>query len=187
MEKRLLVVIDCQNDFIDGSLGTPEAMAIVDKVAEKIKTFDGEIAATYDTHFEDSYLNSNEGKHLPVKHCILHTEGWQLNPTIEKAFRDRLAEKNEKFSYNDDKRVFLKESFGSFALAQAIVQGGFDYVELIGLCTDICVVTNALVIKTAAPEIQIACDFSCCAGVTPELHNAAKMVMHSCQIDEVTE
>lgn len=187
MEKRLLVVIDCQNDFIDGSLGTPEAQAIVDNVVEKIKGFDGEVFATYDTHFKETYKESNEGKHLPVEHCIIHTEGWQLNPFIDRAFRDKLALIDESFTYNDEKRVFIKETFGSVKLAKAIVDGDYNYVELVGLCTDICVISNALVIKAFAPQIQIACDFSCCAGVTPELHNAAKMVMKSCQIDEVTE
>jgi len=179
--KRLLVVIDCQNDFIDGALGTPEAKAIVNSVINKIRSFDGNVCVTYDSHFDNSYLDSNEGKHLPVKHCIVHTDGWQLNPEIEAAFRERLNATNGGY----DQSVFMKETFGSVKLAETIKNEKFDYVEIVGLCTDICVISNALVIKAFSPEIQIACDYSCCAGVTPELHNAAKMVMGSCQIDEV--
>jgi len=179
--KKLLVVIDCQNDFIDGSLGTPEAKAIVKSVVEKIKSFDGDVFVTYDTHFDNTYLESNEGKHLPVKHCIIHTDGWQLNPEIEAAFRERLNASNG----NYEQCVFMKETFGSVKLGQAIKNALYDYVEIVGLCTDICVISNALVIKAFSPAIQIVCDYSCCAGVTPELHNAAKMVMGSCQIDEV--
>lgn len=178
---KILVVVDCQNDFIDGSLGTDEAKAIVAKVVEKITSFDGEVVATYDTHFDNTYMESNEGKHLPVKHCILHTDGWQLNPEVEKAFRIRVNNADKSM----ENRVFLKETFGSVKLAEAIRDGKFDYVEIIGLCTDICVISNALMIKAFLPEIQVACDYSCCAGVTPELHNVAKMVMGSCQIDEV--
>ena len=179
--KRILVVVDCQNDFIDGSLGTAEAEAIVQNVVEKIADFDGEVVATYDTHDDNTYMNSNEGKHLPVKHCIIHTHGWQLNPEIDKAFRDRV----NKAGGDIEKSVFLKETFGSVELAETIRDRGFDYIEIIGLCTDICVISNALLIKAFLPQAQITCDFSCCAGVTPELHNAARMVMKSCQIDEV--
>lgn len=179
--KRLLVVVDCQNDFIDGSLGTPEAEAIVGKVVEKITGFDGDVAATYDTHYDDTYMQSNEGRHLPVRHCIIHTDGWQLNPDIEKAFKKRVSEAGGDI----EECVFLKETFGSTQLARTIKEKDYDYIELIGLCTDICVISNALLIKAFLPEAQVACDFSCCAGVTPELHNAAKAVMKSCQIDEV--
>lgn len=179
--KNLLVVIDCQNDFIDGSLGSTEAKAIVKNVVDKIKFFDGDVFVTYDTHFDGSYLDSNEGKHLPVKHCIIHTDGWQLNPEIEAAFREHLNDSDGSY----EQCVFMKETFGSVKLGQAIKDASYDYVEIVGLCTDICVISNALVIKAFSPEIQITCDYSCCAGVTPELHNAAKMVMGSCQIDEV--
>ena len=178
--KRILIVVDCQNDFIDGSLGTAEAQAIVEKVAEKITDFDGDVVATYDTHDDNTYMDSNEGKHLPVKHCILHTDGWQLNPTVEKAFIARVNSAGAEY----EKCVFRKETFGSTALAQAIKDGNYDYIEIIGLCTDICVISNALLIKAFLPEARIACDFSCCAGVTPALHEAAKAVMKSCQIDE---
>lgn len=171
--KNILVVVDMQNDFIDGSLGTNEAVAIVDKVAQKIKNFDGDIFVTYDTH-GDNYLETPEGKKLPVSHCIKGTKGWELSEKIEKSLEGKKYKKIE------------KPSFGSLELPEIISK---EYgnekksIELIGLCTDICVVSNALMLKANFTEDEICVDSSCCAGVTPESHNAALLTMKMCQID----
>lgn len=168
--KKTLIVIDMQNDFIDGSLGTKEAQAIVPNVKKKIEEYKArgdEIIFTRDTHF-DRYLETNEGKHLPVKHCIRGTHGWQISNEIGAGA-----------GYD----VIDKITFGYDRWA------GYDFedVELIGLCTDICVVSNALILKAFFPEIDITVDASCCAGVTPESHKAALEVMKSCQINVMGE
>lgn len=169
----ILIVVDMQNDFIDGALGTKEAVTVVDRVKEKISEFNGDIILTYDTH-SDNYLNTNEGKNLPVSHCIKGTHGWHLNEKISAALVDRAY------------KTFEKPTFGSTELVQYI---GNDYnpdeikIELIGLCTDICVVSNALLLKAAFPETEISVDARCCAGVTPESHNAALLTMKMCQIN----
>lgn len=171
--KRFLIVIDIQKDFVDGSLGTPEAVGIIENACRKIEAFDGEIIATLDTHTED-YLNTAEGKKLPVVHCVKGTDGWLLNEKVKAALDQRGFDAVE------------KNTFGSVDLPEIISRkaGGEEaYIELIGLCTDICVVSNALILKAEFPESQISVDSSCCAGVTPELHNAALMTMKSCQID----
>lgn len=171
MEK-VLVVIDMQNDFIDGTLGTKEAVAIVPNVVKKIKEWDGPIIATRDTHGND-YLNTSEGKKLPVSHCIKDTEGWMINKEVENA----LAIKNT---------IYInKSTFGSTNLPGIIklITKENMSIEIIGLCTDICVVSNALFLKTHFPETQIAVDASCCAGVTPETHKAALTTMKMCQIE----
>lgn len=173
-----LIVIDMQNDFITGSLGTKEAEAIVPKVVEKIRDADA-IFYTQDTH-DDDYLNTQEGRLLPVKHCIEETPGWELEPRVKEALELR----------KDQIRVeqFKKGTFGSTALAEAIKRRyeentqEWNEVELVGLCTDICVVSNALLIKAFCPELKITVDASCCAGVTPEKHEAALETMKSCQI-----
>ena len=171
--KKILVVVDMQKDFVDGALGSAEAVAIVPAVVNKIKNFDGEIFATLDTHF-DNYMDTNEGKKLPVPHCIKGTDGWKLNGDVADALKDKkhtLVEKN---------------TFGSVTLPDLIekaAEGGEFSVELIGLCTDICVVSNALMIKARFPEISVSVDEACCAGVTPEKHAAALDTMRSCQID----
>ena len=171
---KLLIVVDMQNDFIDGSLGTPEAQAIVPKVCEKIKGWDGIVYATMDTH-NDNYLNTQEGKHLPVPHCIHGTEGWKFNGDVYRALEE----------IEDD--IILKPTFGSVQLADEIKMeqewNGLRSVELIGLCTDICVISNALLIKAFCPEIEISVDASCCAGVTPESHKNALAAMKMCQIE----
>ena len=164
-----------QKDFVDGALGTPEAVAIVDNVAEKIKNFTGKIFVTYDTHFED-YMDTSEGKKLPVAHCIKDTDGWQLNNKISKALEDK------------DFVTVEKLTFGSVALPDLIgLEAGNDEfaLELVGLCTDICVVSNALILKANFPEMEITVDASCCAGVTPESHEAALTTMKMCQINVV--
>ena len=170
--KKFLVVVDMQKDFVDGALGSREAVAIVPAVVKKIESFDGEIFVTYDTHFEN-YMQTSEGKHLPVPHCIKDTDGWQLNNDVENALSGKKFTKVE------------KNTFGSVDLPKLIEQAadGDDFaVELIGLCTDICVVSNALLIKATFPEAPIAVDAGCCAGVTPQAHEAALATMASCQI-----
>ena len=170
--KKFLVVVDMQKDFVDGALGSREAVAIVPAVVKKIESFDGEIFVTYDTHFEN-YMQTSEGKHLPVPHCIKGTDGWQLNNDVETALSGKKFTKVE------------KNTFGSVDLPKLIEQAadGEDFaVELIGLCTDICVVSNALLIKATFPEAPIAVDAGCCAGVTPQAHEAALATMASCQI-----
>ena len=175
--KRILVVVDMQKDFIDGSLGTAEAQAIVPAAAEKIRGFDGDIFVTYDTHFEN-YLDTAEGKKLPVEHCIKGTDGWRLDVNIAEALDGKAYTAVE------------KNTFGSVELPQLIKEAAGDEefsVELIGLCTDICVVSNALVIKANFPEVPVSVDAACCAGVTPAAHDAALATMKSCQIDIIEE
>ena len=161
-----------QKDFVDGSLGTEEAQVIVPAVREKVEHFDGEIIFTKDTHTED-YLNTQEGQNLPVKHCIKGTPGHEIIEELQPYTKKALA-------------VFEKETFGSRKLAAFLKElhkeKEIESIELIGLCTDICVVSNALLIKAFLPEIPISVDSSCCAGVTPEKHMSALKTMESCQI-----
>ncbi len=170
--RKLLVVIDMQNDFIDAALGSAEAVAIVEPVKEKIRSYPAEdIYVTMDTHGED-YLQTQEGKYLPVEHCIKGTDGWQIREDIE----DLLT---------DDAKIFEKPTFGSTELAEslrALSENEEIEIELVGLCTDICVVSNAMLLKAFMPEIKISVDAACCAGVTPEKHAAALETMRSCQI-----
>ncbi len=171
--KKILVVVDMQKDFVDGALGTSEAVAIVDKVVEKIRTFDGDIIVTYDTHSE-SYMSTREGKMLPVPHCIKGTDGWELDTKIQAELSKRPY------------KALEKPTFGSVALPEYL-KTNYDTsdisVELIGLCTDICVVSNALLVKANFPEIEVSVDSACCAGVTVESHNAALTTMKMCQIN----
>lgn len=169
--KKVLIVVDMQNDFVDGALGTAEAVAIVDSVVKKIETFDGEIIATYDTH-EENYMETREGKYLQVPHCIKGTQGWQLNEEVRQALEAR--------GY----KVIHKPTFGSTKLVEYLkdCDEKNTCVELVGLCTDICVVSNALLLKANYPEMDIIVDASCCAGVTPETHEAALTTMKMCQI-----
>lgn len=168
--KKILIVVDMQNDFIDGALGTKEAVAIVPKVEEKIRNFDGEVFFTRDTH-ETYYLETQEGKKLPVKHCIRDTEGWQIRKELD------ILRKTEPID---------KETFGSTDLAGELVtlneDQGIESITLVGLCTDICVISNALLIKASLPEVPICVDATCCAGVTPESHENALKAMEACQI-----
>lgn len=170
--KKVLVIVDMQKDFVDGSLGTPEAVGIVDRVVEKIKGFSGAIFVTYDTHFEN-YAETAEGKNLPVPHCIRGTDGWQLDGKIAAALDGRAYTTVEKIT------------FGSVELPSRIHEAVGDEpfsVELVGLCTDICVVSNALLLKAHFPQVDISVDSACCAGVTPATHKAALDVMRMCQI-----
>ena len=170
--KKFLIAVDLQNDFVDGALGTKEAVSIIPAAAEKIRGFDGEIFVTLDTHGEN-YLDTAEGKNLPVRHCVKGSEGWQLNKEIASALVGKKYTAVE------------KPTFGSVDLPELIEKaaGGENFaVELIGLCTDICVVSNALLIKAHFPEAPVSVDCACCAGVTVEKHNAALETMRSCQI-----
>ena len=171
--KRLLIVVDYQNDFVDGSLGFPGAELLEEPIAAKIEEYRSAadvIAFTFDTHRCD-YLETQEGRNLPVRHCIRNTPGWQLHEAVA-PFAAETVEKS---------------TFGSIALAEALERlaenGGANLdVELCGVCTDICVVSNALLIKAHLPEAFVHVDAACCAGVTPERHNAALEVMRACQI-----
>lgn len=170
--KKILIVVDMQKDFVDGALGTKEAAAIVENVAEKIESFDGDIIVTYDTHSED-YMDTQEGKMLPVMHCIKGTKGWELDKNVQAALDKRKYKRIE------------KPTFGSVELAEYI-RNNYDVndieIELIGLCTDICVVSNALLLKANFVETKISVDAACCAGVTPQSHNAALTTMKMCQV-----
>ena len=175
--KHILVVVDMQTDFVDGALGTPEAVAILPAVADKIRAYaadpDGAILVTYDTHTE-AYMETSEGKHLPVPHCIKGTAGWALHPAVEEALKGVIYTPVEKLT------------FGSIDLPHLVAEiaAGEDFaVELIGLCTDICVVSNTLLLKAHYPEAAISVDASCCAGVTPATHEAALTTMAMCQIE----
>ena len=167
-KKRLLAVVDMQNDFVDGSLGTTEAKAIVPAVAEKIRERmeeEWEVVFTQDTHF-DNYLETLEGKNLPVMHCVKGTPGWEIVPELAGFPGKR----------------FEKTTFGSTDLALYARNGEFDEVELIGVCTDICVLSNAILLRTLLPGTPVSVDSACCAGVSPESHANALEAMKMCQI-----
>lgn len=165
---KYLIVVDMQNDFIDGSLGSELAKAIVQSVVEKVKNFDGIVIFTRDTHNE-KYLRTQEGRKLPVLHCVKGTHGWEicdeLKPYVE--------------------TVVDKGSFGSMDLPEVIKRGRskVEEIELCGLCTDICVISNAMILKAAFPETRIVVDAKCCAGVTQESHNTALNAMRAVQIE----
>ena len=174
--RKILIVVDMQRDFIDMALGTKEAVAIVEKVKEKIASYPLEnIVVTLDTHSEN-YLQTQEGKFLPVEHCIRGTEGWQLSPELAPMLAGA--------------EVYEKPAFGNVQMAEelkALSETEELELELVGLCTDICVISNALVLKSVMPEVRITVDASCCAGVTPQKHQAALETMRSCQIVVVNE
>lgn len=176
-KKDFLIVVDMQNDFVDGSLGTAEAVSIVAPAAERIRSFDGEILYTMDTHGPD-YLSTQEGKNLPVEHCIEGTDGWKLAPAVRHALAQRGAAGED--------RCVRKGTFGSKDLPRRIldVTGGEEpaSITLIGLCTDICVISNAMLLKAFFPEVPIRVDPSACAGVTPKSHEEALSCMRCCQI-----
>lgn len=168
---KVLVVVDMQNDFIDGALGTPEAQAIVPAVVDKIKGWDGEVYATQDTHQAD-YLTTQEGRNLPVAHCIEGTTGWEIAPAVREAMTSATC--------------LTKPTFGCRSLAETLVIVNQDHpieeIVLVGLCTDICVISNALLLKAFLPEVPVRVDAACCAGVTPESHGNALNAMRQCQI-----
>ena len=177
---KVLVVIDMQNDFIDGPLGTPEARAIVPKVVEKIKQYtsapDGVVVFTRDTHYQN-YMETLEGKKLPVPHCIKDTDGWRIHDDIY-----------DEDSYVLDKTTFGRHNIGSAVWMATLEKYGkaeIESIEVVGVCTDICVVSNVLILKAYYEDTPIIVDSSCCAGVTPEKHAAALEVMRSCHIEVV--
>ena len=166
MSKNVLVVIDMQNDFIDGALGTKEAQAIIENVYQVIQSFEGEVVFTRDTHFEN-YADTQEGKKLPIPHCIKGTNGWQINSKLKNLIKP-------------ETKIFDKIPFGSTELTEYLKNNKeLEKVTLAGLCTDICIISNALLIKANLPEVEIEVLENCCAGVTPESHinalNAMKM------------
>lgn len=169
---KYLVVIDMQYDFVNGTLGTPEAVAILDKVKNKISAYhehpeNCRILYTQDTHTED-YFYSQEGRYLPVIHCMKGTEGWNI-------VKELLVPGAE---------IIEKPTFGSLELAERIAAAGdVENIELVGVCTDICVISNALILKARFPEVPISIDSRCCAGVTPESHERAIATMRMCHID----
>lgn len=191
-KRKILVVVDVQNDFIDGSLGNEEAVKAIPNIVKKIKEYKNmnadytNIIVTKDTHFDDSisveslrYSNTVEGQKLPIKHCIEGTKGWEIREEVAKEI-------------GEDYYTIIKYTFGSTYLADFIkqmsmIEGVELEVELIGFCTDICVISNALLIKAHTPNIKIVVDASCCAGTTPENHKKALDVMQACHIDIINE
>lgn len=173
--QNILVVVDMQNDFIDGALGTKEAVAIVPAVKEKIENFDGKVIFTRDTHFEN-YMETQEGKNLPVPHCIKGTEGWEIRPELMALC------KNDPI----DKLTFGSSELGNILLEEDKVNP-IESINFIGLCTDICVISNVMIAKAFLPEVKIIVDAACCAGVTPESHKNALEAMKVCQVSVENE
>ena len=169
---KILVVVDMQNDFIDGALGTKEALAIVPYVKELIEGFEGKVFFTRDTHFEN-YMDTEEGKNLPVPHCIKGTEGWQIRAELDAL---RKTEPIDKITFGSTKLVDVLSA-----------EGEIDSITFVGLCTDICVISNAMVLKAFYPEIPLTVDARGCAGVTPESHRRALDAMKVCQIQVINE
>lgn len=177
MDKKFLIVVDMQNDFISGALGTAEAQAIVQPAAARIqacKEAGYTVIATQDTHFAD-YMDTPEGKKLPVPHCIRETVGWQLHEDVRRAMGEYIPVEKTTFGSVDLPGLIAREAAGARCLT----------IELMGLCTDICVVSNALLLKAHFPAAEISVRADCCAGVTPEKHLAALETMRSCQIDVI--
>ena len=188
MERKILFVIDMQNDFIDGALGSKDAQRIVPNVVKLIKTFDQDqqIWYTKDTHYdsgdlpyEPKYEDTLEGKMLPIKHCIKSTEGWKLNSEVMNALDQ----------YHGTTTAVYKNTFGSLSMIKDASMYLWDNVDskeeiiICGLCTDICVISNALLLRAQFPNLKITCYSNCCAGTSPEAHNAALTIMKSCQIN----
>ena len=173
---KILVVVDMQNDFIDGSLGTTEAQRIVPAVSEMIRDFDGRVIATRDTHGEN-YLESEEGKHLPVVHCVKGTTGWKIRSEIAEAAAGKAG-------YTIiDKPTFGSKELGEYIRKLNDTEEPVEEITLAGLCTDICVISNALLLNAFLPEVPIRVAGACCAGVTPESHQQALNAMKMCQIE----
>ena len=165
---KLLIVVDMQNDFIDGALGTKEAVAIVPYVKQKISEFDGKVIFTRDTHFEN-YGDTQEGKNLPVPHCIKNTKGWEIHPQLEPLRKTDAID---------------KITFGSKDLVDVIgKEANVESITFVGLCTDICVISNVMLVKAFYPEIPLIVDAKGCAGVTPQSHQNALDAMKMCQVE----
>jgi len=173
----ILIIVDMQKDFIDGALGTKEAAQIVDGVVRRIESSHGElILFTQDTHGED-YLSTAEGKKLPVVHCVKGTDGWQIDERILFAWR----ENKNKIAIKEN--IFEKSVFGSVQLVEFLKTQSVNRIELLGLCTDICVISNAIMLKNFLPDVEIVVNEKCCAGVTPQSHAEAINTMRMCQIE----
>lgn len=178
MNDKILVVVDVQNDFVTGSIGSPAAVAVIPNICKKIENFEGKVVATQDTHY-GYYLETQEGKNLPILHCIEDTWGHDIQGSVFAAI-------NRKQSRD----IIRKPTFGSYDLLKTlfdISSAELEEIIVVGLVTDICVITNALLLKTYFPEITITVDASCCAGTTPENHAAALQVMRSCQIQIIND
>ncbi len=167
----ILIVVDMQKDFIDGALGTPEAVSIVPAVVDKVQNFQGDILFTRDTHFAD-YMDTQEGHNLPVPHCIRGSEGWEICKELQ--------------PYAKDKPIVDKVTFGSMELGPMLQamheEDAISSITFVGLCTDICVISNVMIAKAFLPEVPIIVDAACCAGVSPDSHNTALASMRTCQI-----
>ena len=189
--RKILIVIDMQNDFIDAALGSQEAVSIIEAVKEKIRSYPPEdVIATMDTH-ETDYLSTQEGKFLPVEHCIRDTHGWEIREDIMELLDEAEIYEKPTFACEDlaqDLRGYAMDMKARADRLNEIAENPEETVgeqielELVGLCTDICVVSNALLLKALMPEVKISVDSSCCAGVTPEKHAAALETMRSCQV-----
>jgi len=173
--QNILVVVDMQNDFIDGALGTKEAVAIVPAVEAKIKNFEGRVIFTRDTH-EENYMETQEGRNLPVPHCIRGTEGWEIRPELMALCKEEPI----------NKVTFGSEELGPM-LKAANEEEPIESITFIGLCTDICVISNVMIAKAFLPEVKVKVDAACCAGVTPESHNNALAAMKVCQVEVENE
>ena len=169
---KYLIVVDMQNDFIDGALGTAEAVSIVPYVKSVIENFDGKVIFTRDTHFEN-YMETQEGKNLPVPHCIKGTDGWQIRAELDALRKTEAID---------------KVTFGSKDLVQILKnEGDIESITFVGLCTDICVISNVMIVKAFYPEIPLIVDAKACAGVTPESHKNALNAMKMCQVTVINE
>lgn len=170
--RKLLIVIDMQKDFTYGALRNEDAIAVIQKVKEKVEKFKGEVIFTLDTHGDD-YMHTQEGRKLPVPHCIKGSEGHELVDELK--------------PYAENRLVLEKETFGSVKLGEILKEMNasdpLEEITLIGVCTDICVISNAMIAKAALPEVTVKVDSACCAGVTPESHNIALEAMKACQIE----
>lgn len=170
MMRKVIVVIDMQNDFIDGALGSKEAQVMLPHLVAKLeREKDALLIFTQDTHSKN-YMETQEGRNLPVPHCIKPEKGWEIAPSLQPFVKKAAA-------------VIEKPAFGSLELPKAVAKLQPDEVELVGLCTDICVISNAMILKAAFPELPVAVDASCCAGVTPASHDNALQAMKMCQVD----
>ena len=172
----VLIVVDMQKDFIDGALGTDEAVAIVPNVAKKVRDFKGDVIFTRDTHFEN-YMDTQEGHNLPVSHCIRETEGWQICKELQ--------------PFAENAPIIDKTTFGSMELGPILQDmhedGAISSITFVGLCTDICVISNVMIAKAFLPEVPIIVDAACCAGVTPDSHNTALASMRTCQVRVIND
>lgn len=167
--KKVLIVIDMQKDFVDGALANPDAQSITEQIAAYVSAYDGDVIATRDTHGKD-YMQTAEGEKLPVPHCVQGTDGWEIVPNIATA----LAQKNA--------RILDKPTFGYLGWGML---GEYDEAELVGTCTDICVVSNALVLKAMFPDLCVKVNPALCAGTSKQNHDAAIQVMACCQVEIV--